>query len=283
MELRIGGRAIGSPGRTAIMGILNLSPDSPIAASVAAPGRALARARELVAEGAAIVDVGAHSTSSRAAAPSPQEELERVAPVVEALAREGVAVSVDTWTPEVARAAAAAGAGAINDVTGFRDPAMVAVAAEWGATPIAMHMRGAPRRHYEASQTYGDAAAEARAFLRERARALEAAGAPRPWLDPGFEFGKSLADNLRLLGGLPALAAEGYPLLVSASRKGFLAEALGHAKRQDAPGQLEATLAFHVLASWRGAHAVRVHDVAAHAAALRLADAARPYALGDGA
>ena len=140
-----------------------------------------------------------------------------------------------------------------------------------------MHMRGRPHGHYEVDQTYEDIGGEVRAFLLERASALEAAGAPRPWLDPGFEFAKSLDDNLRLLGDLPALAAEGYPVLVSASRKGFLAEALGHEKRQDTPGLLEATLAFHTLAAALGAHVLRVHDVEAHAHTLRLVGAARPY------
>ena len=113
---------------------------------------------------------------------------------------------------------------------------MIAVAAEHGLPGVVMHMRGRPHGHYEVDQTYEDIGGEVRAFLLERASALEAAGAPRPWLDPGFEFAKSLDDNLRLLGDLPTLAAEGYPVLVSASRKGFLAEALGHEKRQDTPG-----------------------------------------------
>ena len=277
MLLELGKHRIDAGGRTAIMAILNLSPDSPVAGSVVDPARALDRARALVAEGADIIDVGAHSTSSRAAPIAPLEEIERVCPVVEALAGEGIPVTVDSWTAEVARAAAAAGADGLNDVTGFTDPAMAEVAAASGATPIVMHMRGSPQRHYDADQRYGDVAAEVRAFLLGRAAALEAAGAPRPWLDPGFEFGKSLDDNLRLFGGLGDLAAAGYPVLISASRKGFLAEALGHGKRQDAPGQFEATLAFNVLAAARGVHVVRVHDVAAHAHALRLVAATRGY------
>lgn len=280
MLLQLGEHRIDTTERAAIMAILNVSRDSPIAASVVDPSRAIERARELVAEGAAIIDVGAHSTSSRAAEIEAQEEIERVAPVIEALSGEGVPVSVDTWTPSVARAAAGAGAHLLNDVTGFRDPEMIAVSAEHGLPGVVMHMRGRPHGHYEVDQTYEDIAGEVRGFLLERASALAAAGAPRPWLDPGFEFAKSLDDNLRLLGDLPALAAEGYPLLVSASRKGFLAEALGHAKRQDAPGLLEATLAFHTLAASLGAHVIRAHDVELHAHALRLAGAARPF-LGD--
>ena len=277
MLLELGKHRIDTADRTAIMAILNLSPDSPVAGSVVDPSKALARARALVAEGAAIIDVGAHSTSSRAAPITPQEEIERVCPVIEALVADGIPVTVDSWTAEVARAAAAAGVDGLNDVTGFVDPEMAEVAAEYGATPIVMHMRGSPQRHYDADQRYDDIVAEVRDFLLDRASALEAAGAPRPWLDPGFEFGKSLEDNLRLFGGLPDLVATGYPILISASRKGFLAEALGYEKRQDAPGQFEATLAFNVLAASHGVHVVRVHDVAAHAHALRLVGAARGY------
>ena len=277
MLLQLGEHRIDTSERAAIMAILNVSRDSPIAASVVDPSKALARARELREQGAAIIDVGAHSTSSRAAEIEAQEEIERVAPVIEALSAEGVPVSIDTWAPAVARAAAEAGAHLLNDVSGFRDPEMIAVAAEHGLPGVVMHMRGRPHGHYEVDQTYEDIGGEVRAFLLERASALEAAGAPRPWLDPGFEFAKSLDDNLRLLADLPALAAEGYPVLVSASRKGFLAEALGHEKRQDTPGLLEATLAFHTLAAALGAHVLRVHDVEPHAHALRLVGAARPY------
>ncbi len=275
MLLELGKHRIDATDRTAIMAILNLSPDSPVADSVVDPSKALARARDLIAEGAAIIDVGAHSTSSRAAPITPQEEIERVCPVIETLAAEGIPVTVDSWTAEVARAAAASGVDGLNDVTGFIDPEMAEVAAEYGATPIVMHMRGRPQRHYDADQRYEDIVAEVRDFLLDRASALEAAGTPRPWLDPGFEFGKSLEDNLRLFDGLPDLVATGYPVLISASRKGFLAEALGHEKRQDAPGQFEATLAFNVLAASHGVHLVRVHDVAAHAHALALVGAAR--------
>ena len=277
MQLQLGEHVIDAADRAAIMAILNVSCDSPIAASVVDPSAALSRARELRDEGAAIIDVGAHSTSAAAAEIDAREEIDRVTPVIEALSSEGVPVSVDTWTPAVARAAAAAGVHLLNDVTGFRDPEMVAVAAEFGLPGVVMHMRGRPHGHYNVDQSYEDIGVEVREFLRERAQALEAAGAPRPWLDPGFEFAKSLDDNLRMLADLPNLAAEGYPVLISASRKGFLAEALGYEKRQDVAGLLEATLAFHTLAAALGAHVVRVHDVEAHAYALRLVGRARPF------
>jgi dihydropteroate synthase len=277
VELQLGPHRIDTTARAGIMGILNVSRDSPIADSRVDPAAALERARELRRQGADIIDVGAHSTSSRAAEVSAQEEIERVCPVIEAIAADGMAVSVDTWTSEVAHAAAVAGVHLLNDVTGFRDPEMIAVAAEYQLPAVIMHMRGRPQRHYEVYQQYDDVNAEVRDFLLDRAQALEAAGAGTPWLDPGFEFAKSLDDNLRMLGDLPNLVATGYPVLVSASRKGFLAEALGYEKRQDVPGLLEATLAFHTLAAALGAHVVRVHDIELHAHALKLVARAKPY------
>jgi len=277
VELQLGPHTIDTAERAAIMGILNVSRDSPIADSRVDPAAALERARELHRQGADIIDVGAHSTSSRAVKVSAQEEIERVCPVIEAIAGDGMAVSVDTWTAQVARAAAEAGVHLLNDVTGFRDPAMVAVAADYHLPAVVMHMRGRPQRHYDVDQQYDDINAEVREFLLDRARVLEEAGAGTPWLDPGFEFAKSLDDNLRMLGDLPNLVATGYPVLVSASRKGFLAEALGYQKRQDVPGLLEATLAFHSLAAALGAHVVRVHDVELHAHALRLVARAKPF------
>ncbi len=272
--LRLRDRTIDCTLHTALMAILNVSDDSPVAFSRVAVPRALDRAVDLTREGAEIIDVGAHSTGSDARDLSPAEETERVAPVVEALAREGLAVSVDSWTPAVARAAAEAGAHLLNDVSGFTDPGMVEVAAEFGLPGCVMHMRGEPKRHYEVSQEYADINEEVRAFLLDRAAELEAQGV-EPWLDPGFAFGKSATDNVRLLQGLPALVATGYPVLVSASRKGFLAELIGQPYSQEAPGLLEATLAFNVLAAEGGAHVVRVHDVEPIARALAVVDSVR--------
>ena len=275
MQLQLGPHHIDCTRRTAIMAILNVSYDSPVAPSIVDPARALDRARELHKAGAEIIDVGAHSTSSVARDITPQEEIERVAPVVEALARDGLPVSVDTWTPEVANAAAEAGAHLLNDVTGFTNPAMVAVAVDRRLPVVVMHMRGEPKRHYEADQRYDDIAAVVRDFLVERAEALERAGTGQVWLDPGFGFGKSMEDNMRLAAGLPGLVASGRPVLVSASRKGFLAEALGRGNRQDAAGLLEATVAFNSIAAWMGVHVVRVHDVAEVADAIRMVNAIR--------
>ena len=256
------------------MGILNVSDDSPVAFSRVGVIEALDRAQALAAEGAAIIDIGAHSTATGAADLSASEEIERVVPVIEAVVRAGLIASVDTWTPEVARAAAEAGVHLLNDVTGFTEPGMVEVAREYGIPGCVMHMRGDPKRHREVSQQYEDIEAEVRADLVRRAQVLKAQGV-EVWLDPGFGFGRSAADNAALLRGLPALVVEGYPVLVSASRKGFLAELLGRPYGQDQDGLLEATVAFNSLAAYWGAHVVRVHDVAAISDAVKVASAIR--------
>lgn len=275
MLLHLRDRTIDATHHTAVMGILNVSDDSPIAFSRVATSEALDRARALAADGAEIIDVGAHSTRTGGRDLTPDEEAARVVPVIEACVRDGLVTSVDTWTPIVARAAAAAGVHLLNDVSGVTDPAMLAVAVEYRLPACVMHMRGRPKHHREVDQAYADINAEVTSFLMERARALEAAGAGVPWLDPGFGFGKSAADNLAMLDGLPRLVGSGYPVLISASRKGFLAELLGLGDRQDVDGLLEATLGFNVLAAAAGAHVVRVHDVAEVTRALSVVNALR--------
>ena len=279
MQLHLGGQTLDCTHRTQIMGILNVDTDSPVGASVVPAEQAARRADELRRAGASIIDVGAQSTRTGAQQVAPQVEAARVAPVVELLVREGHLVSVDTWTAEVARAAIAAGAHLINDITGG-GKATVAACAETGTPLLIMHLRGLPQRHREVEHRYADIAAEVRNYLDARAAEIEAQGVPEVWIDPGFQFGKGLRDNLRMLLDLPNLAALGRPVVISASRKGFLAELLGHGElrshdAQDRPGMLEATLAFNTLAAWLGAHVVRVHDVAEVAAALRVSDAAR--------
>ncbi len=274
MILTLRDRQIDVTNRTAVMGILNVSDDSPVAFSRVGVADALGRAQTLAAEGAEIIDIGAHSTATGAADLSASEEIERVVPVIEAVVGAGLIASVDTWTPEVARAAAEAGVHLLNDVTGFADAGMAEVAREFGIPGCVMHMRGDPKHHREVSQQYADIEGEVRADLVRRAEALKAQGV-QVWLDPGFGFGRSAADNAALLRGLPALVAEGYPVLVSASRKGFLAELLGRPYGQDQDGLLEATVAFNSLAAYWGAHVVRVHDVAAVADAVKVASAVR--------
>ena len=285
MLIELGGQTLDATDRCLVMGILNVATDSPVADSIVDVGDAPRRADQMRRAGAAIIDVGAQSTRTGAAEVSPEEEIARVAPVVESLVAEGHLVSVDTWTAPVARAAVDAGAHLINDITGA-DPETVAVAVETG-TPIAvMHMRGRPQRHREVAHEYEDVALEVRDYLDRRATEIEAAGAPDVWIDPGFQFGRGLQDNLRLLLDLPNLAALGHPVLISASRKGFLAEMLGHGElrshdAQGQPGMIEATIAFNVLAAWLGAHVVRVHDVEEVAWALNVSTAARALQRSD--
>ena len=274
MLLHLRDRVLDVTDRTAIMGILNVSDDSPVAFSRVPVDQARVRALALAEEGADIIDIGAHSTRSYGRDLHPDEEAARVIPVIEAAVAEGLLVSVDTWTPSVARAAAQVGVHLLNDVSGFTDPAMIAVATEFGLPGCVMHMRGRPKHHRDVSQVYDDVNAEVHDFLLARAAELRTAGV-MPWLDPGFAFGKSAADNAALLRGLPALVAEGYPVLISASHKGFLAEFMGRGDRQDAPGLLEATIAFNVLAASAGVHVVRVHDVAPIADALAVVNAIR--------
>ena len=279
MLIELGGQTLDATDRCHVMGILNVATDSPVADSIVVVGDAPRRAEALRSAGASIIDVGAQSTRTGAAEISVDEEIARVAPVVESLVSEGHLISVDTWTAGVARAAVAAGAHLINDITGA-DPETVAVAVET-KTPIAvMHMRGRPQRHREVAHEYDDVAAEVRAYLDRRAQEIKQAGAPDVWVDPGFQFGRGLDDNLRLLLDLPNLSRLGHPVLISASRKGFLAELLGHGElrshdAQGKPGMLEATVAFNVLAAWLGAHVVRVHDVQEVAWALSVSTAAR--------
>ena len=285
MRIPVGDRILDCTRRTAIMGIVNVGTDSPVAQSVVARDAALARARAQQADGAAIIDVGAHSTRSGGESPTPQEEIDRLCPVVAALATDGILVSVDTWTATVARAAAAAGAHVLNDVSAGSDPGMATVAREFRLPLIVMHMRGRPKQHRRADQRYDDVGRDVRDFLAVRSSALSAAGVERIWLDPGYEFAKSTQDNVRMLLDTPQLLALGRPVLVSASRKGFLAELLGREKLpsdavQAVPGLDEATLAFNVLAASLGVHVVRVHNVAATAAALRVVAATRQAGAG---
>ncbi len=279
MLIELGDRTLDATDRCHVMGILNVATDSPVADSIVAVGDAPRRAEAMRAAGASIIDVGAQSTRTGAAAVSVDEEIARVTPVVESLVREGHLVSVDTWTAPVARAAVNAGAHLINDITGA-EPETVAVAVETKTPLLIMHMRGRPQHHRSELHDYVNVGDEVREYLSRRAQDILAAGAPSVWIDPGFQFGRGLADNLRLLLDLPRLSALGYPVLISASRKGFLAEILGHGElrshdAQARPGMLEATLGFNVLAAWLGAHVVRVHDVESVAWALRVSDAAR--------
>ena len=257
-----------------IMGVLNVTPDS-----FSDGGRhqsieaAVARARVMTDEGAAIVDVGGESTRPGAAPVTEQEELDRVLPVVQRLSRElDCAISIDTMKPAVMAAACAAGAHLVNDVNALRAPGAIAVVKAHGAAACLMHMQGEPRT-MQIEPRYDDVVAEVGQFLAERIAACAQGGVARERLliDPGFGFGKSQRHNLRLLARLGVLVDLGVPLLVGVSRKAML----GKYPNRPVDQRLHAGLAAAALAVWQGASVIRTHDVRATVEAVEFAAAAR--------
>ncbi|MBI3575230.1 MAG: dihydropteroate synthase, partial [Gammaproteobacteria bacterium] len=212
------------------MGILNVTPDSFADGGIfLAHENAVAHAHRMVAEGADIIDVGGESTRPGAQPVSAQQEIERVVPVIEALAKQiPVPISIDTSKPDVMRAAVAAGAGFINDVQALRADGALKVAAGLAVPVCLMHMQGEPRTMQE-NPRYADVTGEVLDFLRQRMQACVSAGIPRARIviDPGFGFGKTLGHNLVLLRGLRAFAALGAPVLAGLSRKSMIGKALG--------------------------------------------------------
>lgn len=254
------------------MGIVNVTPDSFSDGGLHASAEdAAATARRLVAEGAAVVDVGGESTRPGAEDVPLDEELARVVPVLELL--EGVPVSIDTAKAEVARRAIALGAVLVNDVTALRgDPDLVGVVSETGAALCLMHMQGRPRTMQEAPR-YDDVVADVAAFLEERLAFAVGQGVDerRVCLDPGIGFGKTADQNLALLGGLGAIAALGRPVLVGLSRKSTLARIVHGPEARVASDA--ASVGAAVVAFGHGASIFRVHDVRAHVEALAVAAA----------
>ena len=258
--------------RALVVGILNITPDS-----FSDGGRHLAAADAVRAawrmkeQGAALLDIGGESTRPGAAMPDEQEEIRRVVPVIEQLADVGLPLSVDTRRAAVARAALAAGAEIINDVSGLAfDPAMAGTVADAGAGVIIMHMRGTPDT-MDSLATYGDVVAEVCAELAQRREAAQAGGIPGECIvmDPGLGFAKNAEQNLALLAGLEAIVDLGYPVMVGPSRKRFLGTVTGKALNE----RDSATAAACVAARMKGATLFRVHDVASAAEALKVADA----------
>ncbi|HOX06558.1 MAG TPA: dihydropteroate synthase [Planctomycetota bacterium] len=272
-ELR-GGRGLELGGRTVIMGIVNVTPDS-----FSDGGRhfdrraAVEHGLRLAEEGAGIVDVGGQSTRPGSAEVPLDEELDRVLPVIEGIrAASPVAVSVDTYRADVARRALAAGADIVNDISAFRfDAGMLALLAETGAPAVAMHIRGTPR-DMQRDPRYADVVGEVAGHLREAVERAERAGVRRERLavDPGIGFGKTLEHNLELLRNLPAIRELGCPVAVGASRKAFIGSVLG---QSEPAARLEGTLAVTALAAAAGADIVRVHDACANLRAARMAEA----------
>ncbi len=247
--------------RPLIMGIINATPDSFSGDGLALDvGRALAQARAFVEDGADILDIGGESTRPGATPVGADEEIRRVVPLIDALRELGVPLSIDSFKPQVMRAALDAGATLINDINALRAPGALELAAASDAAVCLMHMQGTPQTMQE-NPAYHDVVAEVGAFLGERSQACRAAGIARERIviDPGFGFGKTPEHNLQLLQRLDRLAAGGYPVLVGLSRKSLLGTLTGRKVSERVAASLGAAIA----AVARGAAIVRVHDVAA--------------------
>jgi dihydropteroate synthase len=265
-----------SAGRCLVMGVVNVTPDSfSDGGEWFEPAAAIAHGRELLAEGADILDVGGESTRPGAERPDPAEELRRVLPVVEALAADGAVVSIDTMRADVAAKALDAGATAVNDVSGgLGDPLMLALIAERRAPYICMHWRG----HSADMQTravYDDVVADVVRELGLRVEALDKAGVDlgRVALDPGLGFAKTAEHNWEILRRLDEFGSLGLPLLIGASRKAFLGKLLADASGEPRPavGRDGASAAISALAAAAGVWCVRAHAVAPSVDAVRVA------------
>lgn len=258
--------------RPVVMGVLNVTPDSfSDGGCYLNIADALRRAEIMATEGAAIIDVGGESTRPGAPSVSVPEELDRVLPVVERLARDlPIPISVDTSKPEVMREAIAAGAGLINDVRALRLPGAVEVVAASKIPVCLMHMRGEPDTMQQEPR-YADVVAEVRTFLAERVRACEIAGIAhnRILIDPGFGFGKTLAHNLSLLRHLDHFVGLAAGVIAGLSRKSMI----GLLSNASVDERLSGSLAAAVIAVWQGAHIIRAHDVRETVQALRVCTA----------
>lgn len=268
----------GAPGagRTLVMGVVNVTPDSFSDGGLWLDAdAAVSRGRRLVADGADLVDVGGESTRPGAQRVDEATELERVVPVVRALAGDGIAVSVDTMRASVAAAAWEAGAALVNDVSGGRaDPDMLRVVADVGAPFVVMHWRAHSASMQDADHTrYDDVVTDVRAELAQQVDDALAAGVPadRLVVDPGLGFSKTGEQNWEVLAALPTFTSLGHPLLVAASRKRFLGELLAAgAELRPAGERDDASAAISTLAARAGAWAVRVHESRASADAVRV-------------
>lgn len=258
------------------MGVLNVTPDSFSDGGIdTSPAVAVARGIEMWHGGADIVDVGGESTRPGADPVGVAEELERVIPVVSALAAEGIVVSVDTMKPDVAVAAVTSGAQVINDVGGLRDPAMAAIAAESGVGVVIMHMPGDPRTMQE-MVVEREILGEVTAYLDQQSQLAMDAGIDRNRIcvDPGIGFGKSYTQNLEILDGIADILSLQFPVLVGASRKGFIGAALAASGVETIAAQRDsASTAAAAMAIAGGAAVVRAHDVPATLQVARLTDA----------
>ncbi len=268
LTLECGGREL-DLASTAVMGILNITPDSFLDGGIfMAADKAVPRAVEMAVQGAAIIDIGGESTRPGAEAVDAQQEMDRVLPIIEAVAAEiDIPISIDTSKPEVMRVAIAAGAGLINDVCALQQDGALQAASDCGVPVCLMHMQGKPRTMQEKPQ-YDDVVVDVIAFLKQRIEAATDAGINKKKIlvDPGFGFGKSLQHNMTLLNNLQKLKALGVPILAGLSRKSMIDMALGLPVDQ----RLHASVALALIAAQNGARIVRVHDVAPTVQALRM-------------
>ncbi len=264
--------------RPLVMGIVNVTPDSfSDGGQHDDTDSAVAHARQLIKEGAQILDLGGESTRPGADPVTVADELDRLLPVIEALRDCGVPLSIDTFKPEVMRATLDAGADMINDIYGFRQPGAIEAVAQSRCGLCVMHMKGEPRTMQAAPPEYSDLIGEIGLFLGARAQKLRAAWIDprRIVLDPGFGFGKTADQNFQLLRRLSSLRSSGYPLLIGLSRKNMIGQATGRPVGDRLPGSIAAALACVA----RGASIVRVHDVAATVDALKVWQAAEQGAI----
>jgi dihydropteroate synthase len=255
-----------------LMGIVNVTPDSfSDGGQFLAPERAIAHARELIVDGADLLDIGGESTRPGARSVTADEELARVAPVLAGLHDVEVPISIDTSKAAVAEAALDAGARIVNDVTALRsEPVMAGLCAERDCVVVLMHMQGTPRTMQE-NPTYDDVVDDVKAFLAERIEFAVGEGIDeeRIWVDPGIGFGKTVRHNVEVLRRLRELRELGRPLVVGTSRKRFIGTLTG----REVDDRLGGTIASNVLAVRAGADVVRVHDVAEVRQALTVAAA----------
>ena len=273
--LRAGGHSHELGGAPWLMGIVNATPDS---FSDAGLHRTLesrvALARELIAAGAAVIDIGGESGTTNRPPVEPSEEIQRVVPLIERVVAEGGAlVSVDTYKPAVAQAAIAAGATIVNDVSGLRDPELADVCAQTGAALVVMHTRAAPKQRLQDPDLYGDVVADVMGFLGERLELARSRGVADEQLivDPGPDFAKTPAQTIELLRGAARLHEFGRPVLLAVSRKDFVGALTERPPRERGPG----TLAALAYGTELGAQIFRVHDVAAAADFLTVLGALR--------
>lgn len=257
--------------RTLIMGILNVTPDSFSDGGLYQNrSTAIRHAKQMVAEGADILDIGGESTRPWADPVSSEEELKRVIPVIQRIRKAttlNVPISIDTMKPGVARKALEAGANILNDVSGFRNEEMVRIAAEFQVPVVVMHMKGTPQTMQKAPR-YKNVVDEILSYFETRLKILTKNKVKKIILDPGIGFGKKVKHNLEILKNLSQFRKLGYPVLIGISRKSFLGKSL----KLDVYNRLNATIAANVVSIWNGVDIIRVHDVKENLLAARLTD-----------